>query len=651
MTNIKDLANAVRFLSADMVQQANSGHPGAPMGMADIAAVLWTKFLRFNPHQPKWPNRDRFILSGGHASAMLYSLLYLTGFEDITLDDIKCFRQAQAKTAGHPEYGLLAGIEATTGPLGQGLAMGVGMAVSEKMAENRLGTDLINHKIYITCGDGDLMEGISEEAISFAGHLKLNNLIVLWDNNDITIDGTTDLATHTDQIARFKANGWETFAVDGHNAEEIENALSLAQSAEKPVFIACKTVIGYGAPNKAGTPKAHGSPLGAEELQAAKTALGWNYGAFEVPQDILNAWRAAGMRMVATYEAWESAARQNPHYEQMMQMLSGDLPDDFNAVFQVYKNDLLLEKPEIATRKSSQKALEQIAGFVPNLVGGSADLTASNLTNTSKSKVITSNDFSGNYIEYGVREHVMGAMMNGIALHGFFKPYGGTFFVFVDYLKPALRLSALMDLPVVYVLTHDSIGVGEDGPTHQPVEQLAMLRSVPNLCTIRPADAMECAEAWQIALQNKMPTALILTRQNLPFIRSSCDENLTAKGAYIVSTSIEAPMATLMATGSEVSLALDAQKALLERGVPVNVVSMPSWDLFDRQSAEYKHQVLGDKPCISVEAGSPFGWERYADLPIGINGFGASAPAQKVYEKVGLTIQNVVEKVLDFLND
>ena len=650
MPSIKELANAVRFLSVDMVQKANSGHPGAPLGMADIVTVLWTKFLKFNPEKPKWANRDRFILSGGHASAMLYSLLYLNGYSDITIDDIKNFRQIDSKTAGHPEYGALSGIEATTGPLGQGLAMGVGMALSEKMAKTRLGSDLIDHKVYITCGDGDLMEGISEEAISFAGHLKLNNLIVLWDNNGITIDGKTDLATSTNQMARFAANGWQTFEVDGHRADEIENALLQAQNSTKPVFIACKTTIGYGAPTKAGTSKSHGSPLGEEEILGLRKALNWTAEPFVVPSDILNAWRKAGARGKETYDKWEQKASLNSNYEQMQSMLSGKLPNDFDINFQAYKDSLVEEKPILATRKSSQKALEKIATLIPNLVGGSADLTASNLTNTSNSKVITSEDFSGNYIEYGIREHAMGAIMNGIALHGFFRPYGGTFFVFADYLKPAMRLAALMDLPVIYVLTHDSIGVGEDGPTHQPIEQLAMLRTIPNLCTIRPADALECAESWQVALHNKCPTALILSRQNLPFIRSSAKENQTAKGAYIISEAKSTRMATLIATGSEVDLALQAQKQLLEKGVDCAVVSMPSWDLFEKQSEEYKQSVLGNAPRISVEAATPFGWERYASMNLGISHFGASGPAQKVYEKAGLTVQNVVQAVSDVIS-
>ena len=649
MPTLFQLSNAVRMLSAEMVETAKSGHPGAPLGLADIATVLWTKFLKFNPKHPKWANRDRFIISGGHASAMLYSLLYLSGFEDITLDDLKNFRQLDSKTAGHPEYGVLSGIEATTGPLGQGLAMGVGMALSEKMASARLGTDLVNHKVYLTCGDGDLMEGISEEAISLAGHLKLNNLIVLWDNNGITIDGSTNLSTSTNQIARFEANGWKTTEIDGHDYEQIEQALNEAQKSDKPVFIACKTLIGYGAPTKAGKTSVHGAPLGAEELAGLRKSLNWEYSAFEVPADILSDWRKAALQGKSLYDAWQEKAVQNPNYEKMQQMLNTELPANFDVLYAEYKNKLLQEKPDLATRKSSQNALETLSKLISNFAGGSADLTPSNLTNTTNSKIIDTSDYSGNYIEYGIREHVMGAVMNGIALHGFFRPYGGTFFVFADYLKPAMRLSALMELPVIYVLTHDSIGVGEDGPTHQPIEQLAMLRSIPNLTTLRPADALECAESWEFAVKNTAPTALILTRQKLPFIRSSADENLTEKGAYVISDAKSSRMATLIATGSEVSLALDAQKHLLERGVDVAVVSMPSWELFEKQPIEYRKTVLGNVPCISVEASNPFGWERFANKCIGINHFGYSGPAEKVFEKAGLTVQNVVQAVMDMI--
>lgn len=650
--SFNNLANAARFLAVDMVQRANSGHPGAPMGMADMLSVLWAEFLRFNPHDPKWPNRDRFLMSNAHAGALQYALLYLTGFDDISLEDLKNFRQIGSKTAGHPEYGLLKGVEATGGPLGQGLAMAVGMALSAKVGAAKFGDDLINHKVYVTCGDGDLMEGLSEEAISLAGHLRLNNLIVLWDNNGITIDGGTQIATSTNQLARFNANGWQTMDINGQNPDEVRAALAVARRTAKPVFIACKTTIGYGSPNKAGSPASHGAPLGDDEIALARKALGWEHAAFEIPQDVLSEWRKAGERSQAEYQAWQETLKATPKAQAFLDALNGTKPQNFDRVFKDFYQELIQTKPDIATRKASQNTLEKITPIMPNLIGGSADLSASNLTKTSNSKVITSDDYNGSYIEYGIREHAMGAVMNGISLYGLFKAYGGTFFVFVDYLKPALRLAALMKQPVIYVLTHDSIGVGEDGATHQPIEQLAMLRAVPNLCTIRPCDALECAEAWQIALNQKdKPTALLLSRQKLPFLRQSADENLTAKGAYIISPAQDKPMATIIATGSEVSLAIDAQKALLERGVDVNVVSMPSWDLFEAQDEAYRNRVLGTAPRIAIEAASPFGWERYANLTIGLNGFGASGPANKVYEKAGLTIQNVVEKVIDCLND
>lgn len=651
MALIREMANAVRFLSVDAVQKANSGHPGTPLGMADVATVLWTKFLKFDAAGPKWADRDRFVLSAGHASAMLYSLLYLTGFADISITDIQNFRQLNAKTAGHPEYGFLSGIEATTGPLGQGISMAVGMALAEKMANARYGADLVNHTTYVMAGDGDLMEGISEEAISLAGHLKLNKLIVLWDNNSITIDGSTHLSTSTNQRMRFEANGWETFEVDGHDPEAIEKVISQAQTCDKPAFIACKTTIGYGAPTKAGTACAHGAPLGEDEIKGLRQTLAWPYPPFEVPQDILNAWREAGRRGEKAREAWENRLNASSQKEEFTALvLNQALPSDFEAHYQAYKEKLITEKPVVATRKSSQMALEALSTVLPNLVGGSADLTPSNLTKTTNSKTITAGDYSGNYIEYGIREHAMGALMNGIALHGGFIPYGGTFFVFVDYLKPALRLSAMMGQRVIYVLTHDSIGVGEDGPTHQPIEQLAMLRALPNLVTLRPADALETAESWQIAIERKKgPTALILTRQNVPFLRTSAQLNLTQKGAYLLSPAKGTRMATLIATGSEVGLAVEAQTALQARGVDVAVVSMPSWELFEEQPDDYRQDVLGSAPRFIVEAGSPFGWDKFKGengTILGLHTFGASGPAKQVFEKMGLTVERIVEEVL-----
>ena len=645
MIDLKTLANAPRFLSIDMVQKANSGHPGAPMGMADMVTTLWAKFLKFNPKNPKWPDRDRFLLSNAHASALQYALLYLAGYPDIGADDLKNFRQLDSKTAGHPEYGLLSGIEASGGPLGQGLAMAVGMALAERTLAARFGEDIVNHKTYVTVGDGDLMEGISEEAISFAGHQKLKKLIVLWDNNVITIDGHTDIATTTNQMQRFEANGWNVLSCDGHNPDDIERALTAAQTSNKPTFIACKTLIGYGSPAKAGTPAVHGSPLGEEEIAATRAALGWDAPAFEVPKDILEAWRSFGDRGQQQNALWDERMAKNPNAAALRVAVSGDLPDDFEARFKAFKGELLAERPVLAGRKASQKTIEALYKIIPNLLGGSADLSASNLTKPKDAEVIQALCPAGNYIEYGIREHLMGAVMNGLALHGGFIPFGGTFFVFVDYLKPAMRLAALMDQRVIYILTHDSIGVGEDGPTHQPIEQLAMLRALPNLTTLRPCDALEVAESWEIALKNTHPTALILSRQNLPFIRSMCDENLTQKGAYIVSTSAGERQATLIATGSEVGLAIEVQKALAEKQIDVAVVSMPSWDLFEKQPESYRQSVLGTAPRISIEAASRFGWAKYADVVIGLDDFGASGPAGQVYEKFGLTAQNIAQKV------
>ena len=645
MIDLKTLANAPRFLSIDMVQKANSGHPGAPMGMADFVTTLWAKFLKFNPKNPKWPDRDRFLLSNAHASALQYAVLYLAGYPDIDVDDLKNFRQLDSKTAGHPEYGLLSGIEASGGPLGQGLAMAVGMALAERTLAARFGEDIVNHKTYVTVGDGDLMEGISEEAISFAGHQKLKKLIVLWDNNVITIDGHTDIATTTNQMQRFEANGWNVLSCDGHNPDDIERALTAAQTSNKPTFIACKTLIGYGSPTKAGTPSVHGSPLGEEEIAATRSALGWDAPAFEVPTDILSAWRSFGDRGQQQNALWDERMAQNPNAEALRVAVGGDLPADFDARFEAFKRELLTERPVLAGRKASQKTIETLYKIVPNLLGGSADLSASNLTKPKDAEVIQALCPAGNYIEYGIREHVMGAIMNGLALHGGFIPFGGTFFVFVDYLKPAVRLAALMGQRVIYVLTHDSIGVGEDGPTHQPIEQLAMLRALPNLTTLRPCDAIEVAESWEVALKNTHPTALILSRQNLPFIRTTCDENLTQKGAYIVSTSAGERQATLIATGSEVGLAIEVQKVLAQKQIDVAVVSMPSWDLFEKQSETYRQSVLGNAPRISIEAASPFGWAKYADVVIGLDDFGASGPAGQVYEKFGLTVQNIAQRV------
>ena len=651
MADLKMRANAVRMLAVEAVQKAQSGHPGAPLGMADVATVLWSSFLKFDATRPDWPDRDRFILSAGHASAMLYSLLYLTGFQDATLTDLKNFRQLSSKMAGHPEYGLLSGIEATTGPLGQGIGMGVGMALAEKILNAQFGADLVNHYTYVMAGDGCLMEGLSEEAISLAGHLKLNKLIVFWDNNNVTIDGKATLASSTDQHLRFQANGWAVLSVDGHNPDEITAAIAQARTHERPTLIDCKTTIGYGAPTKAGTSAAHGAPLGVDEINGLKQALHWPYDAFDVPQDVLDEWRQIGQRGKEARQNWEKRLNASPDKNEFLRrVVDNRLPDVPN--WSAYKEKLMEEKPVLATRKASQSALQVLVPAIPELVGGSADLSASNLTKTPDHTDIFAGHFNGNYVNYGIREHAMGAAMNGMALHGGIIPYGGTFLVFADYLKPALRLSALMKQRVIYVFTHDSIGVGEDGPTHQPIEQLAMLRATPNVLVFRPCDALETAESWETALKHDTgPSALILTRQSLPFLRTDARTNLTATGAYILSEAAGARDVTLIATGSEVQLAIEAQQQLKEMNIEAAVISMPCQELFNQQPISYQNHILGTAPRIAIEALSDFGWHRYADTVISMKGFGASAPAGKLFEHFGLTTACVVEVVLSRLKE
>ena len=558
--NYQDMANAIRFLSADAIDKANSGHPGMPLGMADVAAVLFGKYIKINPEQPRWFDRDRFVLSAGHGSMLLYSVLYLLGYPDIDIEDIKNFRQLGAKTAGHPEYGHLAGIDMTTGPLGQGISSAVGMALAERIVNAKFGNELCDHYTYVICGDGCLMEGISEEAAALAGHLKLSKLIVLWDNNNITIDGTVDKASSVDQLARFKALGWNTIAIDGHDYAQIEKAIESAQNADKPTLIACKTKIGFGAPTKSGTSKCHGSPLGTEETAAMRRELNWTAAPFEVPFEALEAWRKAGKRNQASYVAWnEFAKKAGKDYQDY---IADVLPQGWNKALQEVKAKAVKEKTKVATRKASQMCLEAIVPNVPQIVGGSADLAASNLTLVEGMKTITAGDYNGNNVMYGIREHAMAAIMNGMALHGGVIPYGGTFFVFSDYMRPAMRLAALMGIRVIYVLTHDSIGVGEDGPTHQPIEHLASYRAMPNIYTFRPCDVVETAEAWEIALTSEStPSILALSRQGLPLLRTSAKENLTAKGGYVISdvSNGKERQVTLIATGSEVALAVSAQ--------------------------------------------------------------------------------------------
>ena len=631
------LANAIRALSMDAVEKANSGHPGMPMGMADVATVLFTEFLKFNPKDPHWPDRDRFVLSAGHGSMLLYSLLYLTGYPDMTLDEIKNFRQWGAKTAGHPEFGHATGIETTTGPLGQGITNAVGMALAERMLAARH-PGSVDHHTYVIAGDGCLMEGISQEAISFAGHLKLNKLIVLWDDNSISIDGAVSLSSSEDQRKRFEAAGWNTIAIDGHNEDQIRDALTKAQTSDKPIMIACKTIIGFGAPKKAGTSGCHGSPLGAEEIKGARQKLNWSYEPFDIPADILAAWRKAGERSLTAYKAWKS-------YPQK------DKIDIADAVAK-YKAELFAKQPKEATRQSSGNALEMLCAALPELIGGSADLTGSNLTKTKAMQAVKAPDYSGSYIYYGIREHAMGAIMNGIALHGGFIPYSGTFLVFTDYCRPAIRLSALMHQRVIYVMTHDSIGLGEDGPTHQPVEHLASLRVIPNLLVMRPAGAVETLECWQIALESTTaPSILALSRQAVPAIRKDGAENLSAKGGYIISPA-ENPKVTIMATGTEVAIAIEAQAKLKAEGIAADVVSLPCFELFNQQTEAYKKSVLRGKVRVGIEAALKQGWETYLGengIFIGMEGFGASAPAPELYKQFGITSDNVVKKVKEIL--
>lgn len=648
-----EMADAIRFLSADAIEKSQSGHPGMPLGMADVATVLFTKFIKLNPAAPRWFDRDRFVLSAGHGSMLLYSLLYLMGYKDISIDDIRNFRQLGAKTAGHPEYGHLAGIDMTTGPLGQGISSAVGMALAERMLNAKYGSDVCNHYTYVIAGDGCLMEGVSEEAISLAGHLKLNKLIVFWDNNNITIDGSVDKANSTDQIKRFQAVGWNTIEVDGHNQCKIEKAVKKAQKSSLPTLIACKTQIGHGAPTKCGTSKCHGSPLGAEELAAMRKQLNWNYDPFEVPDEILKAWRTAGKRSQEEYKSWEMRAKAKG--KDFLDAIENKLPRGWDKALGELKEKAIAEKTKVATRKASQMCLEKIIPHVPEIVGGSADLAASNLTFVDGMKTVTAGDYNGNNIMYGIREHAMGAVMNGLALHGGIIPYGGTFFVFSDYMRPAQRLAALMGIRVIYVLTHDSIGVGEDGPTHQPVEHLASYRAMPNILTFRPCDVVETAEAWQIAIEtDNMPSILALTRQGLPLLRTSAKLNLSARGGYVISDVAKGKkrQATLIATGSEVSLAVEAQSKLREEGIEVAVVSMPCTELFDKQDLAYQEEILGTAPRIAIEAGAKFGWERYVGLDgdiIGMDGFGASGPAGELYKYFGITLEEVVDSVKNSL--
>ena len=646
---VRRLANAIRMLSVDAVETAKSGHPGLPMGMADVATVLFSRFLKFNAAEPGWPDRDRFVLSGGHGSMLLYSLLWLTGYPKVTIEDLKHFRKVGSPTAGHPEHGDLPGIETTTGPLGQGIANAVGMALAERLLNARFGDELVNHKTYVIASDGDLMEGISQEAITLAGHLGLSNLIVLWDHNNITIDGALSLADSTDQIKRFEATGWIVDSCDGHDGADIFRALQKAQTSDRPVMIACKTLIGFGMPGRAGTQKAHSDAPGADIVAGTRKELDWSYEPFIVPDDLLNQWRAIGKTGEAACKAWNARKSASNLAKDFDDAINGVIPASLGPALAALKEKLSAEKPSAGTRKMSEKALEVINAELKITVGGSADLTPSNNTKTKNIDGVSPRNFAGRYIHYGIREHGMCAAMNGMALHGGVIPYGGTFMVFSDYCRPAIRLAALMGIRVVFVMTHDSIGVGEDGPTHQPVEHLAALRAIPTLLVMRPADGVETAECWELALKNNgRPSLIAFSRQDVPTLRDKhTNENLSAKGAYELAGDANAKV-TFLATGTEVSLAMEARATLAAEGIASRVVSMPCWDLFEEQSEGYRKEVLGPGTVkVAIEAAGRQGWDRYIGSPllgeagafIGMHSFGASGPYKDVYRKFGITAE------------
>jgi len=647
-TNLKQLANAVRFLSIDAVQKANSGHPGMPMGMADVATVLFKEHLKFNPQNPSWINRDRFILSAGHGSMLLYSLLYLTGYKNFTIDALKNFRQMNSICAGHPEYKKNSGIETTTGPLGQGLGNAVGLAIGEEIYKKKFSASIVDHKTYAIVSDGDLMEGISHEAMSLAGHLKLKNLIIFFDNNKISIDGPTSLSVSDNYKKRFESYGWNFVDIDGHNYKQISNAIKKTSKSKKPTIISCKTVIGFGSPNKSGKSSSHGSPLGDEEIELVRKKLKWPHSSFEIPKDILNTWRKIGEKGNGLEKKWSSNLnKKNSKIKKKLELVQKNTNlKNLDSLINNEKKKYFKEKPSKATRECSSMTIEAVTKLLPEIIGGSADLSGSNNTKTKNSKVITSKDFNGNYIHYGIREHGMSAAMNGLALYGGLIPYGGTFLIFSDYCKPSIRLSALMGLKVIYIFSHDSIGLGEDGPTHQPIEQLAGLRAIPNLNVFRPADINETLECWQIALKSKdTPSAIALSRQKLPYINPShTKENKSELGAYVVNATSQNYMITLIASGSEVELALQAQKELKEINIDTKVVSMPCQELFDQQSISYKNDIINkDIPAITIEASSISSWEKYSKNNMGIKTFGESAPFKEVYNHFNLTSAKIVE--------
>ena len=650
---LKDLSNAIRFLSIDAVQKANSGHPGMPMGMADVATVLFKYYLRFNPKNPKWINRDRFVLSAGHGSMLLYSLLYLTGYKKIKIEDIKNFRQVNSICAGHPEFEDNSGIETTTGPLGQGLGNSVGMAIAQEIFKKRFGSDLINNKTYVIASDGDLMEGISHEAMSLAGHLNLKNLIVFFDNNKISIDGPTSLSVSDNYKKRFEGYGWSFQEINGHNYKQISKAIEKANKSKKPTIISCKTIIGFGSPNKSGKASSHGAPLGEDEINLVRKKLGWKSKPFEIPDNILNAWREIGLKGDELEKKWKTnlenkSAKIKNEFERL---IKGDLSLNFDKVIGDEKLKFFQTRPKMATRQCSSSVISAITDVLPELVGGSADLSGSNNTKTENSIVINAKNFSGNYIHYGVREHAMGAAMNGIALYGGLIPFGGTFLIFSDYLKPSLRLSAIMNLRVIYIFSHDSIGLGEDGPTHQPIEHLESLRSVPNLNVFRPADINETIECWEIALKSKTnPSAIALSRQKLPYVSEhKSGENKCSKGAYVLKGDMNKAKVSLIASGSEVEIALEAYEKLNNENIDTKVISVPCYDIFNKQKEDYKKEILGENTFkISIEASTESGWKKVVGkdgVTLGMSTYGKSGPYKEVYKLFNLTSDEVVKIV------
>jgi transketolase len=655
---LKELSNTIRFISIDAIEKANSGHPGLPMGMADVATVLFKYYLRFNPKNPSWINRDRFVLSAGHGSMLLYSLLYLTGYKSISIKDIQNFRQLNWNCPGHPEYTKNSGIETTTGPLGQGLSNAVGMAIAEEIMKKKFGSNLINHKTYVIVSDGDLMEGISHEAMSLAGHLKLKNLVFFFDNNKISIDGSTKLSVSDNYKKRFESYGWFFQEINGHNEKQISRAIKKALKSKKPNLISCKTIIGYGSPNKSGKAESHGSALGSKEVQLVRKKLNWKYGPFEIPKKILSVWREIGKRGNLQEKKWNNIYNKKSKKvrDEFSRIINKKLPKNLDKIIKEEKRKFFDLKPNIASRQSSALVLESITRYLPELIGGSADLSGSNNTKTKNSIIVKPSNFKGNYIHYGVREHAMAGIMNGMALHGGILPYGGTFLIFLDYCKPSLRLSAFMGLRVIYILSHDSIGLGEDGPTHQPIEHLAHLRAIPNLNVFRPADTIETLECWEIALKSSTnPSVIALTRQKIPFISEVLTKkNMSSLGAYEIKKSASNSEVTLIASGSEVQIAIDAQKKLQNENINSKVVSMPCQELFNKQPKEYRDKIIEKNSVkISIEAGSVFGWEKYVGpngISLGIKSFGKSAPYKKIYEHFNLTSDNIVKLTRKMLN-